>query len=113
MKTVFVQMFVGILFNVILMTFVLRLGRKHKLNFRYTVGWLVLGLTGASASLLLHLAEPVAIIMNLSPAAFLTFSAVALLISICVQLSISISGMQIQIRTLVEEVAFLKQEKHR
>ena len=89
---------------------ILRLGRAQKLSFRYTVGWLTLGLLGVIAGFLSPLAEPLADRLNLSPAALLGISALLLLLILCVQLSISISGLQEQVRTLAEESAFLREE---
>ena len=55
-------------------------------------------------------ADPIANKLHLSPPAFLAVGAVVLLVTLCVQLSISISGIQEQVRRLAEEAAFLRQE---
>jgi len=110
MSAVFAHMSAGLFLNVVLIAFAIRFGRKHKLSFRYTIGWIALGCVGILASLFLHLAQPFSVMMNLSPSAFLSLTAVALLVMICIQLSISISGMQSQIRVLVEEVSFLHKQ---
>ena len=89
---------------------VYRLGRQQKLSFRYTVGWLVLGGLGVIAGILSPLAEPIADRLNLSPAALLGVGGLLLLLVLCVQLSISISGLQEQVRTLAEEASYLRQE---
>jgi hypothetical protein len=103
----------AVLATVISVVFVLsvyRLGRRQKLSFRYTVGWLVLGGLGVVAGLLSPLAEPLADRLNLSPAALLGVGGLLLLLVLCVQLSISISGLQEQVRTLAEEASYLRQE---
>ena len=103
----------AVLATVISVVFVLsvyRLGRSQKLSFRYTVGWLVLGGLGVVAGLLSPLAEPLADQLNLSPAALLGVGGLLLLLILCVQLSISISGLQEQVRTLAEEASYLRQE---
>ena len=87
---------------------VLRLGRKQKLSFRYTVGWLILGCLGLVAGALVPVADPIANKLHLSPAAFLGVGAVILLVTLCVQLSISISGMQKQLQQLNEDLALQK-----
>lgn len=87
-----------------------RLGRKQKLSFRYAAGWMGLGLVGVIAGLLLPLAEPIADQLSVSPAALLAIGAMILLLVLCVQLSISISGLQEQVRNLAEEEAFLRRE---
>ena len=98
------------LISLIFVLAVLRLGRKQKLSFRYTVGWLILGCLGVVAGALVPVADPIASKLHLSPAAFLGVGAVILLVTLCVQLSISISGIQEQVRRLAEEAAFLRQE---
>jgi hypothetical protein len=56
------------------------------------------------------LAEPLAEQLNLSPSALLGVGGLLLLLILCVQLSISISGLQEQVRTLAEEASYLRQE---
>ena len=87
-----------------------RLGRNQRLSFRYTVGWLALGVLGIVGGLVLPISVSLAGRINLSPAALLGAGALLLLIVLCVQLSISISGMQEQIRRLAEEAAYLREE---
>ena len=96
--------------SVVFILAIFRLGRSQKLSFRYTVGWLSLGLLGVVAGLLSPLAEPFADFLNLSPAALLGIGGLMLLLILCVQLSISISGLQEQVRTLAEESAYLREE---
>jgi len=81
------------------------LGRRQLLSFRYAVGWLGFLAGVALLSLLSPLVQPVATFVGVSPAIVVTgISAVALLV-ICLQLSISISGLQTQVRRLAEEIA--------
>lgn len=89
---------------------ILHLGRKQKLSFRYTTGWLSLGAIGLVAGVLLPLSEPVARHLHVSPAALLAIGAMCLLLVLCVQLSISISGLQEQVRVLAEELSFVRQD---
>lgn len=49
--------------------------------------------------------EPISIALKISPAALLAAAGITLLILICLQLTISISGMQQQIRKLSEELS--------
>ena len=90
---------------------VYRLGRLGKLSFRYTIGWLVLCGVGVFAGAFIPLLEPLAEALEVSPAAVLVVGAVLLLIVICVQLSVSISGLQEQNRRLSEEIALLEQTR--
>jgi hypothetical protein len=87
-----------------------RLGRIQALSFRYTVGWMMLGVLGVLTGVLLPITAPLADQINLSPAGLLGVGAVILLVVLCVQLSISISGMQEQIRRLTEEASYLREE---
>lgn len=96
--------------SVVFVVSVYRLGRRQKLSFRYTVGWLVLGALGIVAGIFSPLAEPLAEQLNLSPSALLGVGGLLLLLILCVQLSISISGLQEQVRTLAEEASYLRQE---
>ncbi len=94
--------------GVILATSVYTLARRGRMSFRYTVGWLILCLIGITAGASVPLVQPIAEKLKVTPAAFLSLGAVVLLLAICVQLSISISGMQEQIRRLTEEAAETK-----
>ena len=89
-------------------TVVYRLARRQKLSFRYTVGWLALCGVGIFAGLLVPVMNPLARWLSISPAALIAIGAVLLLTTICIQLSISISGLQSQVRRLTEEAAELR-----
>ena len=105
-----VQTIFAALVSFIFVLSVYRLGRKQKLSFRYTVGWMVLGALGIFAGIVSPIAEPLADELQVTPAALLGIGAVVLLVTLCVQLSISISGLQEQVRRLTEEAAFLRLE---
>jgi hypothetical protein len=104
------QTIIGALFSLMFLTAVYRLGRSQRLSFRYTVGWMILGALGVLAGLLIPVAEPIAKQLQVAPSALLGVGAVILLVVLCVQLSISISGLQEQVRRIAEETAFLRQE---
>lgn len=89
---------------------VYRLARLGRLSFRYTVGWLTLSMLGLLAGFFVPIVKPIAEFLTLSPAALLALLAVVLLVSICIQLSISISGLQEQLRSMAEKVALLRTE---
>jgi hypothetical protein len=103
-----VQAILAALVGLVLGAVVYSLARRGRLTFRYTVGWLSLCFLGIVAGVVAPAVGPVAEYLHLSPAAFLSVTAVVILLLICVQLSISISGMQDQIRELGEEVAHLR-----
>ena len=94
----------SILFSI----FVYLLARKSRLSFRYALGWLLLFVPGLFAVVFLPLITPLSNFLKITPAAVLAVTFMIVLIAICIQLSISISGLQEQIRTLAEEVAQLR-----
>ena len=103
-----IQTLIATIAGVVLAASIYMLARRGRLSFRYTVGWLVLCLIGITAGASVPIVQPIADKLKVSPAALLSLGAVVLLLSICVQLSISISGMQEQIRRLTEEAAETK-----
>jgi len=84
------------------------LSRRGRINFRYTLGWIVLCALGILGGALVPMVAPVARFLKITPAAFVSSGAVFIVLAICVQFSISISGMQEQIRRLTEDLAHLK-----
>jgi len=81
------------------------LARRQLLSFRYTAGWLALFGVGALSSALVPAAQPLASLIEVTPGVIVSAAGVLTLLAICVQLSISISGLQEQVRTLSEEIA--------
>ncbi len=88
--------------------FVYFLARRSRLSFRYALGWLLLFVPGFFSVVLLPLTAPISNALAITPAALLAVSFMTVLVAICIQLSISISGLQEQIRTLSEEAAQLR-----
>lgn len=84
------------------------LAKRGLLSFRYTVGWLILFSMGLFSFLIFRLISPVASFLSITPAALLALGGVACIGAICLQLSISISGLHQRIRVLTEEIAHLK-----
>ena len=103
-----IQTLIATIAGVLLAASVYFLARRGRLSFRYTVGWLVLCLLGITAGASLQIVQPLAERLKVTPAALLSIGAIILLLAICVQFSISISGMQEQIRRLTEEAAETK-----
>ena len=95
---------------VVLSAGVLYSSRKQKISFRYTVGWLTLFGFMALGGLAIPRIEKIADQFEVSPAAFVAAISTFLLLGLCVQLSISISGLQRQLRKLNEDVALQKKE---
>lgn len=96
------------LVSMVFLIAIARLGRSGKLSFRYTVGWTVMGLVGLLSAFLLKFATPAARLVGTSPGTIFLALAVLVLVAVCVQLSVSVSGNQEHIRTLVEEIALLR-----
>lgn len=93
---------------VVLSAGVLYSSRKQKISFRYTVGWLTLFGFMALGGLAIPRIEKIANQFEVSPAAFIAAISTFLLLGLCVQLSISISGLQRQLRKVNEDVALQK-----
>ena len=89
---------------------VIALSRRGRISFRYTVGWLTLCALGALGGLLLPIIEPLSDKFRLDAFSFVGAIAVVVLLGLCVQLSISISGLQTQLRKLNENFALQKKE---
>ena len=86
-----------------------RLSRKRMLSFKYTVGWISVCLFGVFASPLVFLVTPIAEILRLTPTALLVAISTAAVAVILIQLSVSISGNQRKMETLVRENALLRE----
>ena len=89
--------------------FVVYLARKQRISFRYTVGWLVLCVIGALSGLLIPVITPLALALQLDAFSLVGAAAIVVLLALCVQLSISISGLQRQVQLLNEDLALHKQ----
>jgi hypothetical protein len=88
--------------------FVVYLARKQRISFRYTVGWLVLCVIGALSGLLIPVITPLALALQLDAFSLVGAAAIVVLLVLCVQLSISISGLQRQVQLLNEDLALHK-----
>jgi len=89
--------------------FVVYLARQQRISFRYTVGWLVLCVIGALSGLLIPVITPLASALQLDAFSLVGAAAIVVLLALCVQLSISISGLQRQVQLLNEDLALHKQ----
>ena len=86
------------------------LARKGLLSFRYAIGWFVFFSLGLFAFLFFKLVVPISDFLSVTPAAILSLSGVSCIVVICIQLSISISGLHQHVRVLSEQIAELKLE---
>jgi Uncharacterized conserved protein (DUF2304) len=83
------------------------LARRRLITLRYALGWLaiaVVTLVGAAAA---PLVTPLAELFSMTATGVLLAGATALLVAIAIQLSISVSGLQAQVRELAEAHALL------
>ena len=87
---------------------IIRLSRQQSISFRYTVGWLVLCGISMFAGLLIPIIKPLASRLQLDAFTLVGASAIIVLLALCIQLSISISGMQKQLQQLNEDLALQK-----
>ncbi len=88
------------------------LAKNQKLNFRYATGWLTLCAIGIIASLGTSILDPAAQTLGVTASALIGLTAMLLLVLLAIQLSVSISGLQIQNRRLAEQLAILGSDKN-
>jgi len=89
---------------------IVTLSRKERISFRYTLGWLTLSILSATGGLLLPVIEPLSNKFQLDAFSLVGALAIIVLLSLCIQLSISISGLQRLLRKLNEDFALQKKE---
>lgn len=88
--------------------FIMFLARRQLISFRYTIGWLGLCVVTFVGALLVPQVEPMADFFKVDPFTVVGGSSFTILLAICIQLSISISGLQRQLHELNEVVALLR-----
>ncbi len=86
------------------------LARRRLISLRYTLGWMSIAALGVVGAALTPLILPVADLFGMSPTGVLLAAATTVLLAITLQLSVSVSGMQRQLRTIIEAHALLQQE---
>ena len=89
---------------------IIMLSRRNRISFRYTMGWLTLSVLSAVGGLLIPVIEPLSRKFRLDAFSLVGALAVIVLVGLCIQLSISISGLQQQLRKLNEDLALQKKE---
>lgn len=83
------------------------LARRQLMSFRYTLGWMALSFIGVLGAVLTPLVQPVAELFGMSPTGVLLAGATFVLLVIALQLSVSVSGLQAQVREMAEAHALL------
>lgn len=84
--------------------------KNGKLSFRYAIGWFAICTVGGFFGVISPAIGPIAEILEVTPNALLSVAILVLLLVLCIQLSISISGLHERVRTLVEKVGQLESE---
>ena len=80
------------------------------MSFRYMVGWILLGVLIVASGPIAFLVHPFSDALGITQGALLSILGTMFVVAICVQLSISISGLQEQLRSMAEKVALLRTE---
>ena len=89
---------------------VFRLSRRGMLSFRYSIGWFSIMFLGLLAAPFVVIFAPLAEKLKLTPSALLAAISTIAVVIILIQLSVSISGNQRKMDTLVRENALLKEK---
>ncbi len=89
---------------------VVLLSRRRLISLRYTIGWLGIAGLGILGALLTPLIQPFAETFGMSPTGVLLAVATVLLLTITLQLSISVSGLQAALRDVAEAHALLRRD---
>lgn len=91
---------------------VFALARRQLISLRYALGWTLISCIGILGALLTPLVEPVARLFGMSPTGVLLTGATVVLLAIALQLSVSVSGLQSELRDIAEAHALLDQRLH-
>jgi hypothetical protein len=89
---------------------IFRLTRRGMLSFRYSIGWFSIMFLGLLAAPFVVIFAPLAEKLQLTPSALLATISIIAVVVILIQLSVSISGNQRKMDTLVRENALLKEK---
>ena len=90
--------------GIVLIAIILGIARRRLLTVRYTVGWVLLAVVIIIMALLTPLIEPITDWFGMTPTGLLLLIASGTLLLICIQLSITASGLTAQQRDLTEAI---------
>ena len=93
--------------GVLLAAAAITLARRRLNTLRYMLGWLAIAVVTLVAAAAASLVRPLAELFSMTATGVLLAGATVLLVAIAVQLSISVSGLQAQLRELAEAHALL------
>ena len=91
-------------------THIFRLTQRGMLSFRYSIGWFSIMFLGLLAAPFVVIFAPLAEKLKLTSSALLAAISTIAVVVILIQLSVSISGNQRKMDTLVRENALLKEK---
>lgn len=91
-----------------LICLVYSLAKRGLISFRYLVGWLLLGTLVVTSVPVAFGVRPLSAALAMNQGTLLSIIGIILVVAICIQLSISISGVYERLRRTSEEVAHLK-----
>ncbi len=83
------------------------LARRQLISLRYALGWTLISFTGLLGAAVTPLVTPLAAAFGMSPTGVLLAGATIVLLGITLQLSVSVSGLQAQVRDVAEAHALL------
>jgi hypothetical protein len=104
----FVQLLMIELLGFLLVFSVYRFAKRGLLSFRYVVGWLSLAMVIILSGPLSLVIKPVSDALHLSQGTLISAVGITIVLIICIQLSISISGIHERQRRASEEISHLK-----
>ncbi len=90
-----------------------RLVHRRRLSFHYASGWVAVSLAVIASSLLTPLVSPIARWFSMTGTAVFLVVAIAFVVAMCMQLSISVSALHERMRDLAEANALLRAELER
>jgi hypothetical protein len=96
--------------GLLLLAVTAKLARRQRITLRYTIGWTLIAVAGVLGALLTPLVEPVGDLFGMSPTGLLLAGASVVLLTITMLLSVSVSGLQIQLREVAEAHALLARD---
>ncbi len=99
--------------GLIMLFFVGRLVHRRRLSFHFATGWVAVSVAVMAASLLTPLVNPIAGWFKMTGTAVFLVVAVAFVVAVCVQLSVSVSLLHDRVRDLAEANALLRAELER
>jgi len=94
--------------GVLLVLAVFVLGRRRLMTTRYALGWMAIGVLVAVGALFTNAVPEIGRVAGMTPTAVFLAIATIVLLAIALQLSISVSGLQSQVRDLAEDHALLE-----